>query len=123
MLKTIARVGSESKDGSEAKSPPEKISYSELQWKCRRGTKELDYILTQFLESEYSTLSDKDILSLYHLLDYQDPDLSRYLLESQSVTGSVPGSTLNSDPNSHTIWSTPPEFESLIQRIRAAVTA
>jgi len=53
---------------------------SRLRWLCRRGMKELDVVMTQYLEVRYEEASDLEQLSFKHLLDMQDPDLYALLL-------------------------------------------
>lgn len=50
-------------------------------WRCRRGTKELDIILTRFVERGFDDLSD-DMQLLFDetLLATQDPDLDQWLM-------------------------------------------
>lgn len=50
-----------------------------FQWRCRRGTKELDVLLTQFLEACYTSLSDADLLEFKNFLDVQDTELWYWL--------------------------------------------
>ncbi len=50
-----------------------------LQWRCRRGTKELDVILNRFLEANYSKLSDEELVAFNQLLEAQDTDLWMWL--------------------------------------------
>jgi len=56
---------------------------SKLLWRCRRGVKELDVILTQYLESEYDGSTDLDKQLFQDLLDYQDPDILRFFLRQE----------------------------------------
>ena len=51
-----------------------------LQWRCRRGTKELDVMLTNFLENNYDSLSDTQIQDFDELLDAQDTVLWYWLI-------------------------------------------
>ena len=53
---------------------------SRLRWLCRRGMKELDVLMTQYLEVRYEDASDLDQKSFRDLLDMQDPDLYAFLL-------------------------------------------
>ena len=53
---------------------------SRLRWLCRRGMKELDVLMTQYLEVCYEDASDLDQKSFRDLLDMQDPDLYAFLL-------------------------------------------
>jgi antitoxin CptB len=50
-----------------------------LQWRCRRGTKELDVMLNRFLDAHYAELSDEELLGFNQLLDAQDTDLWMWL--------------------------------------------
>ncbi len=58
----------------------ERLKKGYLQWRCRRGTKELDVMLTNFLESKYESLSDKQIIDFNSLLDAQDTHLWYWLI-------------------------------------------
>ncbi|MFT5550457.1 MAG: antitoxin CptB [Candidatus Azotimanducaceae bacterium] len=53
---------------------------SRLRWLCRRGMKELDVVMTQYLEVRYEGASEVEKKSFKHLLDMQDPDLYALLL-------------------------------------------
>jgi antitoxin CptB len=53
---------------------------SRLRWLCRRGMKELDVVMTQYLEARYEIASELEKESFKHLLDMQDPDLYALLL-------------------------------------------
>ena len=50
-----------------------------LQWRCRRGTKELDVILTNFLDRQYENLPDSKLQEFNELLDLQDTQLWYWL--------------------------------------------
>lgn len=62
-----------------------KIDLNQLRWRCRRGMRELDLILSRFLEREYSTLIEPEQHSFARLLDSADPDLYNWLLARQAV--------------------------------------
>ncbi|MFT5598525.1 MAG: antitoxin CptB [Urechidicola sp.] len=53
---------------------------SRLRWLCRRGMKELDVVMTQYLDARYVMASETEKESFKHLLDMQDPDLYALLL-------------------------------------------
>ena len=55
-----------------------------LQWRCRRGTKELDVVLNRFLDNCYDELKDKDLQLFDKLLDSQDTELWYWLSGKQS---------------------------------------
>jgi antitoxin CptB len=50
-----------------------------LRWRCRRGTKELDLVLTRFLEHEYENLDEAGREAFEALLLEQDPDLAGWI--------------------------------------------
>lgn len=51
-----------------------------LRWRCRRGMRELDALLTNFLQSSYDSLVDDDKARFAALLELPDPDLHAYLV-------------------------------------------
>ena len=56
---------------------------SKLKWRCRRGVKELDVVLTRFLETRYDDSSAEMHAAFDKLLDLQDPDILKYLLNQE----------------------------------------
>jgi antitoxin CptB len=54
-----------------------------LRWRCRRGMKELDVLLTKYVDEEYSTASPGDREAFRQLLDSQDPLIYAYFLGLQ----------------------------------------
>ena len=46
-----------------------------LQWRCRRGMRELDLLLGRFLACEFDELSPADQARFETLLDYHDQEL------------------------------------------------
>ena len=58
-------------------------SISKLKWRCRRGTKELDYLLVGYLDKYYN-LADEDEQALFvELLTLEDSELILFLLGEQ----------------------------------------
>ena len=53
---------------------------SRLRWLCRRGMKELDVVLEQYLERDYSSASAEEQQQFRDLLELTDPDLYNLLL-------------------------------------------
>lgn len=53
---------------------------SRLRWRCRRGTQELDLILSGFLERHYESLDDADREAFEALLECEDDRLQSWLL-------------------------------------------
>ena len=58
-------------------------SRSKLLWHCRRGVKELDVVLTRYLESSYDDSTEADKQTFEDLLEYQDPDILRFILNQE----------------------------------------
>jgi antitoxin CptB len=58
---------------------------SKLQWRCRRGMKELDFILLRYLQGKYEAAPDDERAAFVEFLELPDPDLARYL-----IAGDVP---------------------------------
>ena len=50
-----------------------------LVWKCRRGMRELDVLLTRYLESDYPGANADDKAGFKALLELQDPEIFAYL--------------------------------------------
>jgi len=50
-----------------------------LRWKCRRGMKELDLLLTGYLDGHYATADAAEQGAFQALLDMQDPELFDYV--------------------------------------------
>ena len=51
-----------------------------LRWLCRRGMKELDVVMTRYLESHYASASDAEKSGFKALLEMPDPDIYALLL-------------------------------------------
>jgi antitoxin CptB len=51
-----------------------------LRWRCRRGMKELDILLTRYLDECYGTASTDEQRAFQHLLETQDPVIYAYCL-------------------------------------------
>ncbi len=56
----------------------------QLRWRCRRGMKELDVLLTRYLDRSYRDAPPDEQHAFHRLLDANDPLLYAYFL------GSVP---------------------------------
>ena len=57
------------------------INTSRLRWQCRRGMKELDQLLTSYLEGDYEAAPARDKAAFHALLELSDPELVGYLLQ------------------------------------------
>ena len=53
---------------------------SRLRWLCRRGMKELDVVMTRYLENRYPQADAKEQAQFRALLQMPDPDLYNLLL-------------------------------------------
>jgi antitoxin CptB len=51
-----------------------------LRWRCRRGMRELDQLLTRYLDQKYDSASAPERDAFARLLDLPDPDLFGYLV-------------------------------------------
>ncbi|MGZ5018483.1 MAG: FAD assembly factor SdhE [Methylobacter sp.] len=51
-----------------------------LRWQCRRGTKELDFLLNRYLEAEYFKADQSERALFEALLRHEDDELSGVLL-------------------------------------------
>ena len=58
---------------------------SRLRWLCRRGMKELDVVLSGYLEQNYSTASTERQAAFRSLLEMPDPDLYGLLLGREDI--------------------------------------
>jgi len=57
---------------------------AKLKWHCRRGMRELDLLLDEFLETEYDGLSTAGRDSFERLLECRNEDLMDWLMEGAS---------------------------------------
>lgn len=48
---------------------------SRLRWLCRRGMKELDVLMSRYLDEQYEQASEQDQQHFVALLEWQDPEL------------------------------------------------
>ncbi|MDH3364279.1 MAG: succinate dehydrogenase assembly factor 2 [Gammaproteobacteria bacterium] len=57
---------------------------SRLRWQCRRGMRELDELLLEYLEERYPLADDDEKAAFQALLALADPELHGYLLQRQT---------------------------------------
>jgi antitoxin CptB len=55
------------------------VEFGKLQWRCRRGMKELDFLLLRYLHRRAFLTSD-ELAAFTEFLELPDPDIARYLL-------------------------------------------
>ena len=51
-----------------------------LEWRCRRGMKELDILLVRYVRERLSAASSAERDAFAEFLELPDPDIARYLL-------------------------------------------
>ncbi|MBT8115951.1 MAG: succinate dehydrogenase assembly factor 2 [Arenicella sp.] len=51
----------------------------QLLWRCRRGVRELDILLSGFLRTDYPDLNDEERRTFQRLLEIQDPVIMDWL--------------------------------------------
>ena len=56
------------------------------QWRCRRGMKELDFLLLRYLRERYATAASDERAAFVEFLELPDPDIARYLLAGDVPT-------------------------------------
>ena len=54
-----------------------------LRWRCRRGMKELDLLLTRYMDERYGAASPEEQAAFRGLLEAQDPVIYAYCLGSE----------------------------------------
>ncbi len=61
-------------------STPAEVNLSRLRWRCRRGMRELDVMLTRYIDRVWPTASPPEREAFAQLIEMQDPDLFGYLV-------------------------------------------
>jgi antitoxin CptB len=51
-----------------------------LRWRCRRGMKELDILLTRYVDERYGAAPEEEQQAFQRLLETQDPVIYAYCL-------------------------------------------
>ncbi|MBT8112382.1 MAG: succinate dehydrogenase assembly factor 2 [Gammaproteobacteria bacterium] len=59
-------------------------SLQKLAWRCRRGTKELDFLMQKYLNNYYQTANEDLQHAFERMLDMQDPELYDLLVGRQT---------------------------------------
>ncbi len=60
-------------------------SFSQIKWRCRRGTLELDTWLMRYVDISFQQASLQEQRLFFSLLDLPDPELSAYLTGQQII--------------------------------------
>ena len=58
---------------------------SRIKWRCRRGTKELDFLLLSYFNQRYKAAAEEDQRIFLDLLELQDPKLIEYFAEPKEI--------------------------------------
>ena len=77
-----------SNQDTQQKTQEDLIELSHLRWHCRRGVKELDVVLNNFLENHYLEASTEIQLAFKSLLKLEDPILMSFVM-GQNQTDDV----------------------------------
>jgi antitoxin CptB len=56
---------------------------NKLRWRCRRGTLELDLMLTRYLEKRYMKANKEEQETFLRLLELEESELMGYLMGEQ----------------------------------------
>ena len=56
-----------------------------LEWRCRRGMKELDLLLLRYLRDRHERAASDERAAFVEFLELPDPDIARYL-----IAGDIP---------------------------------
>ena len=59
------------------------VELSRLRWQCRRGLRELDALMTGYLETRYAEAPAEEKAAFEAVLALPDPELVDYLLKRQ----------------------------------------
>jgi antitoxin CptB len=62
---------------------PGGVPVGKLRWRCRRGMRELDELLTRYVDEQYPTASAAHQAAFRDLLDCHDPLIYAYFLGRQ----------------------------------------
>ena len=59
---------------------------SRIKWRCRRGTKELDFLLLSYFENHYLNANSEDQESFKKILSEQDPTIIEYFANPKGIS-------------------------------------
>tara|TARA_B100000965_G_C18889030_1_gene455304 strand:+ start:101 stop:358 length:258 start_codon:yes stop_codon:yes gene_type:complete len=62
-----------------------KAEINRLQWKCRRGMREIDLLLREFSAIAIDQLDEKGILTFDEVLNYDDQTLFDFIFKNESL--------------------------------------
>ena len=70
-------------------APSQPADVGRLAWRCRRGMKELDLLLNQYLAQRWPQAEAAERAAFEQLLELSDPLLAAYLLQREEPTDST----------------------------------
>ena len=56
-----------------------------LQWKCRRGMREIDLLLREFSRNSFKELGSEDLSTFDEVLNYDDQTLFDFIFKNDSL--------------------------------------
>jgi antitoxin CptB len=62
------------------------VELRRLEWRCRRGMKELDFLLVRYLRDRHALAPNDERAAFIEFLELPDPDIARYLLAGDVPT-------------------------------------
>jgi antitoxin CptB len=63
--------------------------FGKLRWRCRRGMRELDVLLTRYVDEDYRTAAPEQQDAFRRLLEMQDPVMHAYFLGRETPPDAV----------------------------------
>ena len=63
------------------------LELSRIKWRCRRGTKELDFLLLAYFNQQYTAADAEDKAAFLRLLELQDPSIIDYFAKPKKIKG------------------------------------
>ena len=61
------------------------LELSRIKWRCRRGTKELDFLLLAYFNQQYTVADAEDKAAFLRLLELQDPSIIDYFAKPKKI--------------------------------------
>ena len=62
-----------------------KAEINRLQWKCRRGMREIDLLLREFSKNSFKELGAEDLTTFDEVLNYDDQTLFDFIFKNESL--------------------------------------
>ena len=56
-----------------------------LQWKCRRGMREIDLLLREFSRNSFKELGAEDLITFDEVLNYDDQTLFDFIFKNEPL--------------------------------------